>query len=149
MVLSQTLSPRSNDLTARCGKLVEHPLKQEERSAYAIKIFSAISFPLKQRSDAPNTFVAPEIRRKIKPTLPSVGSAPFKPEPELSNADYGHILNVMTTWPRLWSEVRRHSRPWTRKHCALTSLSNLMVIMKAKPPVKRSTMRAKQTFLSA
>jgi len=58
-------------------------------------LVSAIGFPLKQRADAPNTFVAPEVRRKIKPTLPSVGSAPFKPEPELSNADYEHILNVI------------------------------------------------------
>ncbi len=58
-------------------------------------LVSAIGFPLKQRSDAPNTFVAPEIRRKIRPNLPSVGNAPFRPEPELSNADYEHILNVI------------------------------------------------------
>jgi len=58
-------------------------------------LVSPIGFPLKQRADAPNTFVAPEVRRKIKPTLPSVGSAPFKPEPELSTGDYEHILNVI------------------------------------------------------
>ena len=55
-------------------------------------LVSAIGFPLKQRADAPNTFVAPQVRRKIKPTLPSVGNAPFKPEPELSTADYEHVF---------------------------------------------------------
>jgi hypothetical protein len=58
-------------------------------------LVSAIGFPLKQRSDAPNTFITPEVRRKIRPTLPAVGNAPFEPEPELSNADYEHILNVI------------------------------------------------------
>jgi hypothetical protein len=58
-------------------------------------LVSAIGFPLKQRSGAPNTFVAPEVRRKIRPTLPAVGNAPFQPEPELSTPDYEHILNVI------------------------------------------------------
>ncbi len=58
-------------------------------------LVSAIGFPLKQRADAPNTFAAPEVRRKIRPTLRPVGNAPFNPEPELSNADYKHILDVI------------------------------------------------------
>ena len=58
-------------------------------------LVSAIGFPLKPRSDTPDTFVAPEVRRKITPTLPSVGIAPFQPEPELSAPDYEHVLSVI------------------------------------------------------
>jgi hypothetical protein len=41
------------------------------------------------------TFAAPEVRKKIAPTLPSASSSPYKPEPTLSNADYEHILGVL------------------------------------------------------
>lgn len=51
--------------------------------------------PLKQRSNAPQTYVAPEVRRKIRPTLPAVRSGSFTPEPALSTPDYEHILKVI------------------------------------------------------
>lgn len=58
---------------------------------------ASLGFKVKERPDAPKTFVAPEVRRKISPVLPPASTAPFKPEPQLANADYEHILGVMQT----------------------------------------------------
>lgn len=58
-------------------------------------LVSSLGFPLKERQDAPRTYVAPEVRRNISPTLPPASTAAFKPEPALSTADYEHILNVI------------------------------------------------------
>ena len=55
-----------------------------------------LGFPLKERSDAPRTYRAPNVRRRITPTMPPASAAPYKPEPTLSNDDYEHILSVMT-----------------------------------------------------
>lgn len=54
-----------------------------------------LGFKMKERSNAPKTFVAPEVRRKISPVMPPASAAPFKPEPQLASADYEHILCVM------------------------------------------------------
>jgi hypothetical protein len=51
--------------------------------------------PLKERSNSPRTYAPPEIRRRIKPSLPPKSTAPFKPEPALLSDDYEHILKVL------------------------------------------------------
>lgn len=56
---------------------------------------ASLGFKMKKRDGAVKTFVAPEVRRKITPVMPQGSTAPFKPEPALSNADYEHILGVM------------------------------------------------------
>lgn len=56
---------------------------------------ASLGFKMKERENAPKTFVAPEVRRKIAPIMPPASSAPFKPEPQLASADYKHILGVM------------------------------------------------------
>ncbi|MDR4468483.1 MAG: hypothetical protein MRJ68_09320 [Nitrospira sp.] len=56
---------------------------------------ASLGFKMKERSNAPKTFVAPEVRRKISPVMPPASAAPFKPEPQLASADYEHILGVM------------------------------------------------------
>ena len=55
-----------------------------------------LGFPLKERTDAPRTFTAPNVRRRITPTMPLASTAPYKPEPVLNPDDYEHILSVMT-----------------------------------------------------
>jgi hypothetical protein len=59
-------------------------------------LVAALGFPLKQRDDAPWTYRAPDVQRRIKVTPPAASTAPFKPEPSLSMEDYEHILSVMT-----------------------------------------------------
>ncbi|MFN3295721.1 hypothetical protein [Caldimonas sp.] len=56
---------------------------------------ASLGFKMKERENAPKTFVAPEVRRKLSPVMPPASSAPFKPEPQLASADYEHILGVM------------------------------------------------------
>ena len=55
-----------------------------------------LGFPLKERADAPRTFTAPNVRRRIAPTTPPASTATYRPEPVLSTDDYEHILAVMT-----------------------------------------------------
>jgi hypothetical protein len=60
-----------------------------------LNLVASLGFPLRERTDSPLTFVAPEVRRKISPVLPPATPSPFKPEPALSDADYDHILSVI------------------------------------------------------
>ena len=55
-----------------------------------------LGFPLKERTDAPRTFTAPNVQRRITPTMPPASTTPYEPEPTLSNDDYEHIISVMT-----------------------------------------------------
>ena len=54
-----------------------------------------LGFPLKERTDVPRTFTAPNVQRRITPTMPPASTAPYEPEPTLGNDDYEHILSVM------------------------------------------------------
>jgi hypothetical protein len=58
-------------------------------------LVAALGFRLKERQDSTQTYVTPQVRRKITPTLPPASTAPFKPEPTLSPDDYDHILSVI------------------------------------------------------
>jgi len=59
-------------------------------------LVAALGFPMKPRAGAPQTYHAPEVRRKIQLKPPAVSTVAFKPEPMLAEADYEHILSVMT-----------------------------------------------------
>ena len=59
-------------------------------------LVATLGFPLKERADAPRTFTAMEVRRRITPTMPHAATAPYQPEPMLGMDDYEHILSVMT-----------------------------------------------------
>ena len=59
-------------------------------------LVSSLGFRLKERPDAPKTFVTPDVRRKIPPTMPTASSVPYQPEPTLSTDEYEHILSVMS-----------------------------------------------------
>lgn len=56
---------------------------------------ASLGFKMKERQNAPKTFVPAEVRRKISPVMPPASSAPYKPEPTLGQNDYEHILGVM------------------------------------------------------
>ena len=58
-------------------------------------LVGGLGFKMKERPGTQQTFTAPEVRKKIAPALPSATSAPYKPEPTLSSADYEHILGVL------------------------------------------------------
>ncbi|MBK7023187.1 MAG: hypothetical protein IPH41_06635 [Sulfuritalea sp.] len=56
---------------------------------------ASLGFKMKERQNAPKTYVPPEVRKKISPVMPPASSAPYKPEPTLGEKDYEHILGVM------------------------------------------------------
>lgn len=56
---------------------------------------ASLGFKMKERHNAPKTYVPPEVRKKISPVMPPASSAPYKPEPALGQNDYEHILGVM------------------------------------------------------
>lgn len=58
-------------------------------------LVASLGYKIKEREGVPRTYVAPDVRRKISPTMPTATSEPFKPEPALLDADYEHILNVI------------------------------------------------------
>lgn len=58
-------------------------------------LVGSLGISLKRRPDAPETYIAPEVRRKLAPKLPPATAGAFKPEPTLEEAQYEHILGVM------------------------------------------------------
>ena len=57
---------------------------------------------MRRRVDAPTTYKAPEVKRKIAPvTRPASVTAAFKPEPALDEAEYQHILSVMDSMTKV------------------------------------------------
>lgn len=56
---------------------------------------ASLGFKMKERQNAPKTYVPAEVRKKISPVMPPASSAPYKPEPTLGQNDYEHILGVM------------------------------------------------------
>ena len=58
-------------------------------------LVAALGFKMKERDGSGRTYAAPEVRRKLVPTLPPASGQPYKPEPVLSDPDYDHILNVV------------------------------------------------------
>jgi len=55
----------------------------------------ALGFPLRRRPDAPQTYVAPTVRRKSPVSRPQSAIQPFEPEPTLAMDEYEHILGVI------------------------------------------------------
>jgi len=58
-------------------------------------LVAALGFPLREREGMPRTYAPPEVKRRIKPSLPPQGTQPFTPEPALTSDDYEHILGVL------------------------------------------------------
>ncbi len=59
-------------------------------------LVASLGFPMTRRANAPTTYVAPMVRRKITPRLLPVASAEaFRPEPALDEANYKAILDIM------------------------------------------------------
>lgn len=60
-----------------------------------------LGFPLRERPDAPQTYVVPNTRRKAIPAPPPASAAPHAPEPALDDATYDHVLSVIASMVRV------------------------------------------------
>lgn len=58
-------------------------------------LVAGLGFPMRERADAPKTYVAPEVRRKPKIEMPKASTQPYVQEPILDIGDYEHILKVV------------------------------------------------------
>ena len=58
-------------------------------------LVSSLGYNIREREGDTHTFVAPEVRRKVTPTLPPASTKPYKPEPTLEIDEYDHILDVI------------------------------------------------------
>lgn len=70
----------------------------EQRRGKLLKdrnLLGDLGFKMKEREGESRTYTAPEVRRKLTPSLPAASATPFKPEPTLASADYDHILSVI------------------------------------------------------
>lgn len=56
---------------------------------------ASLGFKMKERQNAPKTYLPAGVRKKISPVMPPASSAPYRPEPTLGAQDYEHILGVM------------------------------------------------------
>ena len=81
---------------AQLSRIVEALIERRRVQILAQQgIVSALGIPLRERADAPKTYIVPAVRKKVMPTLPPASIAPFKPEPALAMEHYEHILGVM------------------------------------------------------
>jgi hypothetical protein len=81
-IYNQTLKPQARQqLEARREKLLRDQ-----------NLVAALGFPLGERERMPRTYAPPEVKRRIKPSLPPQSTQPFTPEPALTSDEYEHIL---------------------------------------------------------
>ncbi len=98
----ETLRGNAETLNNQLPQLARGEIEKRRAKLLANQsLVASLGFPLKERSDAPRTYVAPEVRRKLTPTLPPASAAPYKPEPTLSISDYDHILGVIQNMARV------------------------------------------------
>lgn len=69
--------------------------RRRERILATQGVAASLGIPLRERKDAPKTYAAPEIRKKVAPSLPPASSAPYKAEPAMTNEHYDHVLTVV------------------------------------------------------
>jgi hypothetical protein len=89
--LSRDVEQHNASAHATIKAELERKRKQAQAAAGAV---SAIGIPIKRR-DQPATYVAPITRRKLPIHRPVPSEEGYKPEPELSGAEYEHILSVI------------------------------------------------------
>ncbi|NOC90678.1 hypothetical protein GS614_01940 [Ruegeria sp. HKCCD6604] len=71
--------------------------RRKEKLLKDKSLVAGLGFKMKQRPGTAETYAAPQVRRKIRPSTPkpSASRAPYKPEPTLTVEDYEHILTVL------------------------------------------------------
>ena len=63
----------------------------------AQEVARGLGFPVRRRRDAPSTYVAPEVRRRVAPKLPPITPDQATPVPVLDAAEYENILSIISS----------------------------------------------------
>ena len=85
---------------------LEYLEKRKTELLKAKNLVSSLGFPMKRRAEVPQTFRAPEVRRRLTPIKQEVVS-PFQPESALPEAEYIHILGVMENMTKVMERSPR------------------------------------------
>ena len=81
-------------LASRASNLV---LARKRKLLADRNLVASLGFPMKVRGGAAATYVSPQVRRRVEPVRPPpASSAPFKPEPALSDQQYDDILRILS-----------------------------------------------------
>lgn len=91
--IGRDVSPFNASIAEIAKKRIE---TRREKLLKDQNLATAMGFPLKRRSDAPQTYVVPTARRKMMARRPLEGRAPAPPEPALAMEEYEHILSVIS-----------------------------------------------------
>jgi hypothetical protein len=92
--LRNELTPFNSSLISKARARIDARRKKllDDRGAAA-----DLGYPLRRRADAPETYVAPGVRRKPIPVRPSARPESSTPEPVLNTIEYEHILDVISS----------------------------------------------------
>lgn len=91
-----TLRSNAQGLNTQIRSLAHTAIEQRRGKLLKDRnLLGDLGFKIKAREGEARTYNAPEVRRKLTPSLPAASNAPYRPEPTLPNADYEHILNVI------------------------------------------------------
>jgi len=82
--------------TAVRGKARQRLEQRREKLLKDQGMVASLGFPLRKKGNAPQTYIAPTVRRKVTPVMPPESSQPFVPEPTLDMQEYEHILSVIS-----------------------------------------------------
>ena len=97
----------ADTLNRQLDSIVRQCIEQRrEKLLAAQNLVASLGFKLKQRTDSPKTYTAPEVRRKTMLTPPQASSTSYAPEPALDEADYEHILEVIENMAQVMERSR-------------------------------------------
>ena len=92
----ETLRGNAEGLNNELPRLANEQIEYRRKKLLGDQsLVASLGFPMKTRADAPGTYSAPEVRRRIQPKMPAASTVPYKPEPVLTGEDYEHILSVI------------------------------------------------------
>lgn len=86
----------ATELNNSLPSLIRTAVEQRKAKLLADQnLVSGLGYNLRPRADAPRTYVAPTVRRKVQKQALAPSTAPFKPEPVLDENHYKAILDIV------------------------------------------------------
>lgn len=92
-----SVAAQVENFNSRVRSIAEDAIESRRDSLMqAQTVAQNLGFPLKRRADAPSTYAAPDVRRRVAPKLPAMTTGPGASEPTLAASEYEHILSVIS-----------------------------------------------------
>jgi hypothetical protein len=86
----------ATELNNSLPSLIRTAVEQRKNKLLADQnLVAGLGYNLRPRADAPKTYVAPTVRRKVQARSLAPSTMPFKPEPVLDESNYKAILDII------------------------------------------------------